>query len=443
LTSGRERPPARWLHAWGNEVALWSLSDSSGGDAGINRLACDRLGLPEVEPAEVEELDEYAVIVDAVFGTGLTRTVEGRYARALELVNGSRTPVVAADLPSGLHADTGRVLGVAVEAVCTVTFGAAKPGLFCGSGPALAGDLVLADLGLGAVAAVDPIAGVPERSDLRALWPFRASDAHKTTSGHLAVLAGSTAMAGAAVLCCLGARAVGAGLVTLFVPRGALPRLGALPPEVMVCVSGEGDVLQAPALDGPLGRATALVAGPGLGGGHALPGSLASFLRAQWSQDERPFLADADALAAVEEPPRADAARVITPHPGEAARVLGRTVGEVQADRFAAVQALSAPGRTALLKGPHTLVATPGRRISVNPTGNPVLATGGTGDVLAGLVGALLARGLTGHDAATLGAWLHGHAADRLAAVRSEGHGATDVALALPDAIADLLGEDA
>jgi len=438
---------ARWLHGWGVPVVIWALSDRASGDAAVNRQACERLGLPFVSIGSPGELAEHAVLVDAVFGTGLSRDVEGRYATVLTWLDQAEAPIVAADLPSGLHADTGRLMGVGVHAARTVTFGALKAGMLCGQGPERCGQVDLAELGLGAVPDVELLGALGTPQTLRTWWPHRGGDAHKTRSGHVAVLAGSTAMAGAAVLCCRGAQAAGAGLVTLFAPRGALPRLACLPPEVMVAVSGEGDVLEAPDLDGPLSRATALVAGPGLGGGQELPPDLARFLAERWAVDPRPMLADADALSVVFSASAAVSAergpRVITPHPGEAARLLDTDAPSVQGDRFDAVQRLAALGSgcTALLKGRHTLIATPDQPVHVNPTGGPVLATGGTGDVLSGLVTALLGRGLPAHRAATLGAWVHGRAGDRLAEVPGGGEGTTagDVADALSGAIAELL----
>lgn len=448
---------ARWLHGRGLDVRIVALKAEARGDAAVHRAAAEALGLPVtlvhggLSEAEIEAaldrvgLDRAGVIIDALFGTGLDRPIEGRARQIVQRMNASGCPIVAADLPSGLDADTGAVLGVCVRAAVTVSFGAAKPGLYAGEGPEHAGRVTVDTIGLDALRDAPRLGGVVQASDLVGAWPERASDAHKTRSGHLGIAAGSTAMAGAAVLCCRGALAAGAGLVTLLAPRGALSRLASLPPEVMVVPLGDGDVLAPPTSPLPaLARPTAWVLGPGLGGGQPLSEPLDAWLAELWTSDERPVLADADALLPVAGPSAssvtASAPRVITPHPGEAARLLDSDVAAVQGDRFGAVQRLARPGRTALLKGPHTLIATPGQPLHVNATGNPVLATGGTGDVLAGVIGALLAAGLDGHTASTHGAFVHGLAADHLAGIRRRGWTAGDVADAIPGAL-DALGE--
>ena len=420
---------ARWLHRWGVPVSTWALTDASSGDAALAREAARRAGVPTCEG-----LGRAGLIVDAVFGTGLSRPVQGAYAQALLRMDTHPAPVVAADLPSGLCADTGRVLGESLVAQHTVMFGAARRGAYAGEGPARCGSLTVVDLGFG-----EPQAGHARLSEASAValrWPRRAATAHKGSSGRLLVIAGSEPMAGAAHLCCLGALAAGAGLVTLLTSRGALTRLGALPPEVMVRVAGEGPVVE-------LGRVRdldafdAVVAGPGLGGGAPLPPHTEMALAGLWASHPGAVVFDADALCAVQGQPRG--ARVVTPHPGEAGRMLRRSVAEVQADRFGAVEALAGlagVSGVALLKGHRTLVAPRGGATWVNPTGGPALATGGTGDVLAGMVGALLARGVSAADAAMCGAYAHGLAGD---ALPEHGARASDVAAAVPGAVSRLL----
>jgi ADP-dependent NAD(P)H-hydrate dehydratase / NAD(P)H-hydrate epimerase len=422
---------ARWLDQLGFPVAIWSIDDASRGDAAIMREAARRLQLPEVDG-----LGEAWLIVDGLFGTGLDRPVTGRKAEVIAAMNAHPAPVVAIDVPSGLHSDTGTVMGVAVEAVHTVVLGRYKAGLFAGAGPDLAGQVTLVDLGLDALATyADAAAELPEPADLAPLWPVRGAGDHKNRSGHLLVIAGSANMAGAAILTCRGAFAAGVGLVTLVAPRGAVARLERLPPEVMLLVHGDGDVLTDVPASALHGR-TAIAAGPGLGGGQPLSDALVAGLRAVWAGPV-PAVFDADALIAAEGPTTAP--RVITPHPGEAARRLGTTAAAIEADRFAAVERL-ADGPTALLKGRYTLVATPGRRVSINPRNSPVLATGGSGDVLTGVIGALLARGVAAHNGARLAAYVHGRAGERLEAERSAGWTAGDVAGEVANAIAELVG---
>ncbi|MFT7521347.1 MAG: hydroxyethylthiazole kinase-like uncharacterized protein yjeF [Kiritimatiellia bacterium] len=422
---------ARWLASWGLPVKLWSLATSSAADAGVMRETCARVGVERVS-----DVRGATVIVDAIFGVGLNRDVTGAYADVIDTINASSAVVVSVDLPSGLNADTGAVMGVAIRANATVTFGSIKVGLVTEPGADYAGDIVVADIGLGEPD-FEPAGYVATRDQLAPLWPRRLPGDHKTRAGHLLVVAGSRNLAGAAVLACRGALSAGVGLLTLVASRGTVGRLTALPPEVMVYEFGTSDML-ANVPRQVLERRTALLAGPGLGGGIAdLHRDLAASLADLWTSSSVPMIFDADALSCAVGAGRGP--RVITPHPGEAGRMLGCSPQDVQADRFAAVARLTTGGTVALLKGRNTLVGREGGATNVNPTGNAILATGGSGDVLAGIIGALLARGLSAWDAARLGAWVHGRAADLLATRRSHGWTAGDVADAVPDAIDELV----
>lgn len=409
---------ARWLRGWGYPVSVWAVRAPSTEDARTMAAVARAAGVPEVDGP-----DGAGLLVDAVLGTGLEQPVRAGLDEALAALGAVGRPIVAVDLPSGLHADTGQALGHVPTAVRTVTFARAKRGLYAGQGPACAGRVEVVDIGLDAATSPEALrsVGLVEADDVP--WPRRARDAHKGHSGHLAVVAGSEAMAGAAVLTCRGALAAGAGRITLVTARDALPRLGALPPEVMVRLGGDRVLDELP----DLGFADAVVAGPGLGGGEPLRPVLHDALAAAWQEATRPMLYDADALVCTA--PTACRERVLTPHPGEAGRLLGCTAREVEADRYAAVHALARRG-VALLKGPFTLVAD-GALTTINPTGSPALATGGSGDVLAGIVGALLARGLPSERAARTGAWFHGLAGERL----REGDGAGALAPALVEAV--------
>ncbi|MCB9687005.1 MAG: NAD(P)H-hydrate dehydratase [Alphaproteobacteria bacterium] len=424
---------ARWLKGWGLPVSVVALGlPRAGSDAELMAECARAAGVDVLDAVEGAP----GLWVDALFGTGLGRDLNAEARALVQAMRGS--PVVAVDLPSGLDSDTGHVWGACPQAATTVTFGRPKLGMFCGEGPARCGRVVVVDIGLGAGTPRDGLATaeIPDAADLAPLWPRRGPLDHKGRSGHLLIVAGSAPMAGAAVLACRGALAAGAALVTLAAPRGAFGRLAGLPPEVMVLPSGEGDLTEGvPTFD----RATALLVGPGLAGGGALAPQLASSLAAVWHADPRPAVFDADALPATGPTPHA-ARRVLTPHPGEAARLLQASTREVAADRFDAARALSDRGVT-LLKGRPTMVASAGGRPSINPTGNEVLAVGGSGDVLAGVIGGLLARSVDARDAARLGAWVHGAAADALRARRSQGWRASDVADALPDAIEALIAE--
>jgi NAD(P)H-hydrate epimerase len=383
--------------------------------------------------AEVRSVDGAGLVVDAIFGTGTDRELGEPYVSAVEAINRAGAPVVAVDLPSGLHADTGAVLGRCVRADRTVTFGRTKVGLWVGAGPDHAGVVDVVDIGLAAATGDDGLATVeiPDAADLAGLWPTRRPGDHKGSSGHLAIVAGSAAMTGAAVLACRGALAAGCGLVTLIATSAMRARLAALPPEVMILDGGDGDVLGAWP---DLSRFDAVAVGPGLGGGRTLEDAVRDAIGRAWTQDARPWVADADALPATR---ATDAPRVITPHPGEAGRLLAMSAADVERDRVGIALRLT-PRGTVVLKGRHSVIADRGARPSVNPTGSPALATGGSGDVLTGIVGALLARGVGPRDAARLGVFVHGLAGDRLWARRTDGWTAGDVAAEVPDAIAQL-----
>jgi NAD(P)H-hydrate epimerase len=372
-------------------------------------------------------------------GTGVSGELREPVRSLVNAINAHPAPVVSVDLPSGIDADTGQCQGAWVRAQRTITFGRLKAGLLVDPGADLAGVVTVVDIGLEAGVADDQFQAMgemPDRTDLAHLWPSRERGARKRSSGHLLVVAGSVPMAGAAVLACRGALRVGAGLVTLVTPRGALARLGGLPPEVMVVPGAGGDVLSSmPDMD--LSRFDGLLAGPGLGGGHTLEAEVQDWLSHMWELDGRPMLYDADALEAVTGV--AAGPRVITPHAGEAARLLDCAPAFVLCNRVAAANML-AKLAVSVLKGPNSIVAGRRHRLQFNPTGNPVLATAGSGDVLAGAIAGLMVRGVEAWDAARMGVWVHGRAADLLAAERVDGWTAGDVAESLPRAISILLG---
>ncbi len=414
---------ARWLAAWGFEVRLWHMASASRGDAAVFRAVCDRLRIPSVQ-----SLENAGVVVDAIFGTGLDRPLNEEVSRVTAQIAAFPGPVVSADLPTGIHSDTGMALGIPVRATMTVTFGRLKAGLLTGDGLENAGEVRGVDLGQDGVAtAEDHIASVSEAESLAKEWPQRGKTDHKNRSGHLLLVAGSERMAGAAVLAARGALAAGVGLLTLATPRDALVRLAGLPAEAMWIPLEEG------LSDAALVGRTAWAAGPGLG---ALGEPILRRLQELWAAGPLPAVWDADLLAALV-PSQSDQ-RVITPHPGEAARILAVQTAEIQGDRFGAARRLT-QGRTALLKGRNTLVASPDGQISVNPTNSPVLGTGGSGDVLLGVIGGLLARGVDAATAARLGAWVHGRAGELLENQRSNGWTASDIAERVPVAIDELL----
>jgi len=349
------------------------------------------------------------VIVDALLGTGLKGEVRPAYAEAIEQINQSGLPVLAVDIPTGLEADTGHVLGTAVQADATVTFIGVKRGLLTGRGPALCGELIFADLGVPReIYAQLPSDVVPlSLSQGLAQLTRRAADAHKGDFGHVMVIGGDKGYGGAAMMAAEAAARIGAGLVSLATrPEHVAPALTRRP-ELMVCGVTSGQELE------PwLARPTVLVVGPGLG-----QSPWSEQMLQQALQSGLPLILDADALnliaanrpAAVEK--RDD--WVLTPHPGEAARLLGSTSSEVQRDRFAAITELqSRYGGAMILKGAGTLVKGSAGPVGLVSAGNPGMASGGMGDVLSGVLGGLLAQGLSPADTARLGACLHAESAD-------------------------------
>jgi NAD(P)H-hydrate epimerase len=378
------------------------------------------------------------VVVDAVFGTGLSRAPEGVFAAAIERVNALRAGgarVLAVDVPSGLSADTGHPLGVCVRADATVTFALQKRGLVLYPGAELAGEVAVAEIGIppAAASSVPVTCELLCARDALALVPPRRRDAHKGDAGRVLVIAGSPGKTGAAHLALAGALRGGAGLVTLAARAAVLPFALAGRPEAMsFALEGHGPLAAAdrPALLDAARGVDAIVAGPGIPRG---PGT-ARLLRDVLAHAPTPAVLDADALNALADEPALlgnwPSPVVLTPHPGEMARMCGISIAEVQADRIEVARSRAeAWGCTVVLKGARTVVASPGRPASVVATGNPGLATGGTGDVLAGLVGALLAGGLEPHDAARVAAWVHGRAGDLAAEVHGErGLVASDVA---------------
>jgi len=432
---------ARHLAALGLPVRALLVSEPKG-DAARQAERARAFGVP-VEAVEggALEIAERAVVVDALFGTGLGRPVEGAPAEAIRRLNASPCAVVAVDLPSGVDADTGRALGDAVRADVTVTLGLPKPGLALEPGRSLAGRVRVARIGIADRApGARPTAELWTAAGAAARLPARERDSHKGRFGHVLVVAGSEGKTGAAALAARGAVRGGAGLVTLACPGGLNDILEAKCTEAMtVPVADTAERALAAAAEEPLlalARERDVVAlGPGIG----RAAETTKLVRSLCRRLEVPLVIDADGLnafeGAAEELRARSAPTVITPHPGEAARLIDASGGEIQADRLGAARRLAeVTGAVAILKGAATVVAAPGAPPLVNPTGGPALASGGTGDVLTGLVAALLAQGLPPRDAAGLAVWLHG-AAGEGAAPAGTGLTAEDLADALPRAV--------
>jgi len=386
-------------------------------------------------------------VVDALLGTGLTGAARGLVAASIELINrdGGRAgvPVFALDLPSGLSADHGALLGPTVRATRTVTFAGLKRSLLLYPAAGLAGPVEIADIG---VSAEETRRGVTtwrvEAADVRPQFPPREADAHKGRFGHLLVVAGSLGKTGAAVLAGRAALRAGVGLCTIAAPESQQPIIGAQAPEYMTEALPETAARSLSLLATErlleLARGVDAVA---LGPGLSLDPETQELARALIRDVERPMVVDADALSALaghlELLRRAAGPRALTPHPGEMARMLGIGADAVQTDRLEITRRVSRDYAVALaLKGAGTVIGGPDGHVAINPTGNPGLAKGGSGDVLTGIVGALLARGVEAAVALRAGCYVHGLAGDVAAGLRGEiAMIASDIIESLPAAL--------
>jgi NAD(P)H-hydrate epimerase len=423
---------ARFLHEGGARVVVALVGDAAKltVEAKRNLAALKGFGVVPRALASLPELGPGDVVVDALFGTGLSRAPAGTFSEAIGVISRWRAAgakVVAADVPSGLQSDTGEPFSLCVEADVTVAFGFLKPGQVLEPGASLCGRVRRVDIGMGgeAVKALSgPMLLVVEESDARGTLPVRRADSHKGTFGHVLVVAGSRGKTGAAALVAKAALRSGAGLVTVAARGDALDNIQAHSAEIM------GTPLEG---SGPLGLADldalvaaaegkdSLVMGPGIPRGP----ETGALIRELLSRVEIPTVLDADALNAVADDlsvlRRAKGPVVLTPHPGEMARLTGRTTKEVQANRvYEARKVAFSLGVTLVLKGDRTLTADADERVFINTTGNPGMATGGSGDVLAGVCGALLAQGIGLPDAAWTAVYAHGLAGDLVAARRGQ-----------------------
>jgi len=413
-------------------------------EAASNFVRAERAGVRLVKGAPPRG----GVIVDAIFGTGLTRRVEGAAARAIRRINASRPAcrVLAVDVPSGVDADSGQVLGVAVQADLTLALGLPKLGLTQEPARSLAGEILVARIGIADSApSVALAAECWTRAAAARELPARPRAGHKGSFGHVLIAGGSRGKAGAAALAARGAARGGAGLVTVACPSSQSAILQRTSREAMTAPLAEsrrgtfaraaGEELLALARE-----RGALVLGPGCGRDAETSAALRAFALGAAA----PLVLDADGLVAfagrVSELRERRAPSVLTPHPGEAGILLGMTPRAVNAARPALARELAKEtGAVVVLKGAGSVIAAPSGQIAVNPTGGPVLGTGGTGDVLAGLVGTFLAQRVSAFEAAALAAFVHGAAGDLVAARRgSRGALAGEIADAIPEVLREL-----
>ncbi|MBJ6726313.1 NAD(P)H-hydrate dehydratase [Geomesophilobacter sediminis] len=445
---------ARYLRerGWQATVLLLASPDQIRGDAATN---LERLGgegviiAPEGVAAYAELFPSSDLVVDALLGTGVKSEVTGVYAEAIGAINAAGVPVVAVDLPSGVDANTGRVLGVAVKAELTVTFALAKLGNVQFPGAEHSGKLVIVDIGM-PKQVVDAAPGgefVDAAAAARLVRPRRKT-AHKGSSGHTLIVAGSTGKTGAAAMAAASTVRTGGGLVTLAVPESVHPILEVKTTEAMTVPVGDhgrGHFTAGafPFLENLAQGKDAVALGPGIGAARTTFFLVQRLVEAL----EVPMVIDADGLNALAAAPellgkRQGRVTVLTPHPGEMARLTGGGVADVERDRIATAVGFSARyGVHTILKGAATVIAAPDGRYAVNGSGNPGMASGGMGDTLTGILVSLLGQGYPPFDACRLGVFLHGFAADLLAAQGcGVGMHATDVQEKIPLALSRLGG---
>jgi len=358
----------------------------------------------EVYPASQALIDEADVIVDALLGTGLKRDVDGEWKQWIDQINASGKPVIAVDIPSGLNASTGAIAGSAIRASETVTFIGLKKGLFTGSGRACCGQVFFDDLDVPEQIYDSVNADAKLLVDRKYLqFPCRTHDTHKGKYGHILIPGGNSGMPGAVMLAAEAALRSGAGVVSVVtLPEHVAAAVTACP-EIMVHASAEGEIPES-----LIDKASHIAIGPGLG-----QNDWARRLLYQVIESQKPLVLDADALNCIASHPiDIRASHIITPHPGEAARLLSVSPAQIQQDRFAAVEKLhSISGATVVLKGSGSLVYD-GKLTCVCPYGNPAMATAGMGDVLTGVITALFAQGLAPMEAAASGVCIHARAAE-------------------------------
>ncbi len=448
---------ARYLSQAGAQVRVFLLTEKRRitGDAAVNLNLLEPLGIPVLElpdaagfQAAREALKTVDLWVDAMLGTGLRSTVSGFYHEVISFLNQSSRPIFAVDIPSGLNADTGRPQGICIRAAATATFAFAKIGHLLHPGADYTGRLGIIDIGIPDFIRkeVDPRQGLITPELIRSGFQPRKADAHKGATGHLLVLAGSTGKTGAAVMTAVSAMRTGAGLVTLAGPASLNAVMAQQTLEVMTAplTEAEPGVLSAAAasqvatlLDGKKG----LAVGPGLGRAESTCGLLREILPGV----KVPMVIDADGLnllsPEVEFLKKIQAPVIITPHPGEMARLIGSDTRTVQADRVACARDFAQKwGVHVVLKGAGTVVAHPDGLVYINASGNAGMAAGGMGDVLTGIIGGLLVQGYAPAYAARAGVFIHGLAADLTAAAEGPvGYLAGQVMAGLPRAMAVLM----
>lgn len=426
---------ARLLHNRGARIQIYLLTDPGEltkelkSDAETNldialKMGIDVQGRGSYDIWSVRNaLNHSHVIVDAIFGTGLSSHVKGEYLEIIELINNSNRPVVAVDIPTGINSDTGEIMGAAVRASVTVTFGIPKKGLFLFPGSDFTGKIHVTDISI-------PVAAIEEESinlhlltedEIVKLMPHRLVNSHKGSFGHVLVVAGSIGKGGAAAMTSVSCLKAGAGLVTLAAPVSVQPLIAGKLTEVMTYPLDETDekTISLKAINTLLelskDKEVAAI-GPGL----TINKDTAELTRQFIKEVATPIVIDADAINALNGHlgilKERSSDTILTPHPGEMARLTGKTPSDVQKDRIGIAKDFAVSyGVYLVLKGAHTVIAEPTGVVHINPTGNPGMATAGTGDALTGIIAGFIAQGIDISSAVKLGVYVHGLAGDMAA----------------------------
>ncbi|MCC6157912.1 MAG: NAD(P)H-hydrate dehydratase [Deltaproteobacteria bacterium] len=445
-------------HLWNNgfpvEVFVLGRAAQIKGDAKTNFEILEKLDVPVTEVVNDDdaelmeaEIDGAGVVVDAIFGTGLDREVAGTHRRAIDAINASGAKVVAVDMPSGLDSDSGRLWGVAVFAEITCTFGIAKIGQYTHPGYLHCGEVIVIDISLPGYAPHDfgLTANVIEPFPFLSMFAARPDDAHKGSFGHVLVVGGSPGLTGAPAMSALAALRTGAGLASLAVPGDLALAMEAKLLEVMTYALAQG--ASGTVADDAIEKVLALLEGKtvlALGPGMGQSPEAARFIAKLLPKLAVPVVIDADALNNIATDTsvlkRCPTDVVITLHPGEMARLIGRDTAAVIADRLGVAASFAQKhGVTVVLKGARSVVATPSGDTWINVTGNPGMATAGAGDVLTGVIAGLIAQHKNVPDCTLLGVYLHGLAGDIANEhVGERGMIASDILMSLPEAIMEL-----
>jgi ADP-dependent NAD(P)H-hydrate dehydratase / NAD(P)H-hydrate epimerase len=451
---------ARYLAKYGIPVTVYLLADSRRlqGDAADNFKLLAPLDvrvreLPDLDAFSrfQDEMTDHAVWIDAILGTGLTAEVTGYFRSVIEFINGLSRPVIAVDLPSGVHSDTGAICGICIRAAATVTFAYPKIGHCVYPGASVCGNIHIIDIGIPnpIAARIGPRQHLLTPSSIKALWRPRPHDAHKGRTGHLLAIAGGPGKTGAAALCALSGLRSGAGLITLAVPETLQPVAAAQTLEVMTAPvpdNGTGlfSTVGLKSIMALLENKRVLALGPGIGTAPPTRDLMSRLIL----QCLIPMVVDADGINIIAEDPdillKRQADIILTPHPGEMARLVKTTPSDVQSDRIGHARQFAEKYKVCIvLKGAHTVIALPDGHVYINSTGNSGMASAGMGDVLTGMIAGFMAQGYAPDEAARIGVYLHGDAADAVARENGPmGYIAGDVMAALPAARGRLMAAE-